>query len=147
MINNSQFVITAVINELDYNIDYEGGSHTITYNNFSPETLNTAMILDGSFNITILDSNTARTGVIEENPDGGPTNNRYLFYTLTTPFTYNGYDILITYWIDTPIGTFNTIKLTEGGNKEVINMSSPNDYMGTDNTPGLAIALSHRVSF
>jgi hypothetical protein len=147
MINDSQFVITAVINNLDYEIQYEGGSSIITYDNFSPESLNNAMILDGTFNTTVLDSSTARSGVIEENPNGNSINTRYLFYTLTAPFTYNGNDILITYWIDTPIGTFNTIKLSESNNKEVINMSSANNYMGTDNTPGIALALSHRTSF
>lgn len=147
MINDSQFVITAVINELDYEINYDGGSSIITYENFSPESLNNAMILDGAFNTTVLDSSTARSGVIEENPNGNSINTRYLFYTLTTPFTYNGNDILITYWIDTPINSFNTIKLSESNNKEVINMSSTNNYLGTDNTPGTAIALSHRTSF
>lgn len=143
MINDSQFVITAVINNLDYSTE----TGTISYDNFSPESLNSAMILDGAFNTTILDSNTARTGVIEENPNGNATNTRYLFHTLTTPFTYNGSDILITYWIDTPIETFNTIKLSESNNKEIISMSSANNYMGTDNTPGIALALSHRTSF
>jgi hypothetical protein len=141
MIENSQFVMTAVINTLDYSTN--GGD--ISYNNFSPQTLNTAMIVDGAFDTTILDTFTARTGTIELNPNGTEYRTRYLFYDLTIPFNYNGNDLLITYWIDTPIPTFNTTRLRSVTNKEVINMSANTNYMGTDISPGTAIALSYRT--
>ena len=141
MIENSQFVMTAVINNLDYSTN--GGY--ISYNNFSPQTLNTAMIVDGAFDTTILDTFTARTGTIELNPNGTEYRTRYLFYDLTIPFNYNGNDLLITYWIDTPIPTFNTTRLRSITNKEVINMSANTNYMGTDISPGTAIALSYRT--
>jgi hypothetical protein len=141
MIENSQFVMTAVINTLDYTTN--GGY--ISYNNFSPQTLNTAMIVDGAFDTTILDTFTARTGTIELNPNGTEYRTRYLFYDLTIPFNYNGNDLLITYWIDTPIPTFNTTRLSSTTNKEVINMSANTNYMGTDISPGTAIALSYRT--